>query len=282
MLSSFLHFVAANEQAVYKRFYGDKVIATDHKELFDSFERITLDEPVRNTNLDQVELMAAVRTKSAGWQSALQDIINMATPYDAEEDITHICSYNKHVASFNKVRYERLQGEERVYNAEYTGNLKILQEQVKAPVQLKLKVGTRVRTIVNNEDAGYVNGSTGVIMDMHPDCVYVKLDTGDIVLVTYNKFEVKKYQFTEKRGMYQKKEGEFNQLPLVHSYAMSGHATQGCTLPKAVINTGGNCFAEGLFYMMISRVPDLRELRFAVTPTTRDVKVNSQVKKYFV
>lgn len=270
-------FVGANERQFYKSIYNDKVMAFQ-ADCWD-FETVELTEPMRNVNLDQLQVLQSIRTGvNVSW--AIQMLKNYAQPYNPTAEVTHLCAYNKDADDRNTLKYNQLTSEERVYIGELKGDAKAIEKECRVPAKMKCKVGMRVMTVTNDENDEYVNGTVGTITRMEEGFVVIEKDNGDVIYVTPFKFEVIKYKSTAK-GMTRTVVASLEQLPIVPAWAISIHKSQGCTLDKAIINLGSGAFATGLLYVAISRVKDLTQISFTRQPMVSDVKVDPKVVEFY-
>ena len=139
------------------------------------------------------------------------------------------------------------------------------------PAQLLLAKGAHVMLRRNIDTAdGLVNGAQGVVKDIifsadntMPDTVLVKFknDVGkgnsinveNECLVPIRPLTA---EFYGKKGtVIQRK-----QIPLILSYAVTVHKTQGLTMDKCVVDCGASVFDCGMAYVAMSRVTALSGL----------------------
>jgi ATP-dependent exoDNAse (exonuclease V) alpha subunit len=145
---------------------------------------------------------------------------------------------------------------------------------------VKVKVGCRVMTCVNNDIEGYYNGSVGTVKDIvSEDIVIVRLDNGNDVVVTRHEFTNLEYVTDASGVIKQKRVGSFSQMPLKLFYAISSHKSQGSSLDKAIVNMNG-AFAEGQTYVALSRLRTVDGLFLENKLTERDVKVDKHVVEF--
>ena len=139
---------------------------------------------------------------------------------------------------------------------------------------LKLKIGTHVMCIANinlNGELQIANGSQGVVVSFNDKKLpYVKFNTiEEPILVDYY---IWKSEFNKRVGLMQ--------LPLIYSWAITIHKSQGLTLENAIIDIGSNIFADGQTYVALSRVRCLEGLYLTSFDYSK-IKCNPLVKKFY-
>lgn len=113
------------------------------------------------------------------------------------------------------------------------------------PKTVTMRIGAQVMLKANLDvEAGYVNGSRGVVVGMSPEMVTVKWVNG---LTT----EVGQHVWVQ-----EDKEGKASrsQIPLILAWALTIHKAQGATLDYAICNLGPTVFCAGQAYVSLSRV----------------------------
>ena len=139
---------------------------------------------------------------------------------------------------------------------------------------LKLKIGTHVMCIANinlNGELQIANGSQGIIVGFNDKKLpYVKFNNiEEPVLIDYY---IWKSEFNKRVGLMQ--------LPLIYSWAITIHKSQGLTLENAIIDIGSNIFADGQTYVALSRVKSLDGL-YLTSFDCNKIKCNPLVKKFY-
>lgn len=127
--------------------------------------------------------------------------------------------------------------------ARYDYYEKMVEDDV--PKSVVLKVGAQVMLRKNMDtEAGLVNGSRGIAINLGPTFVDVKFVNGLVQRLTHTAWDVRD------------KEGSFSrsQIPLILAWASTIHKAQGSTIDYAVCDLGPSVFAEGQAYVALSRV----------------------------
>lgn len=158
------------------------------------------------------------------------------------------------------------------YTPSPTDKAKYIEEANKnlQPVQqLQLKVGAQVMLIFNHSDT-LVNGSRGVVTAFQAGLPIVQFMSGETMIIEKHKWKVK---MTDKLYL------EREQIPLILSWAITIHKSQGATVDCAEIDIGGS-FEHGQAYVALSRVRSLDGLSLRGGDLSR-ITVHPLVKKFY-
>lgn len=141
--------------------------------------------------------------------------------------------------------------------------------------EIKLKLGAQVMCIINiKSECGDVlicNGSQGIIMDFCnvTGTPKVKYNNGVEMIMERHVWESDKIP-----GI------GVSQIPLILSWALTIHKSQGATLDAAEIDVGSGIFECGQTYVALSRVKSLEGL-YLTSFDTRKIRINKKVKEYY-
>jgi ATP-dependent DNA helicase PIF1 len=141
--------------------------------------------------------------------------------------------------------------------------------------EMKLKIGAQVMCIINiKSDQGDVlicNGSQGIIIDFCEFSGYpkVKYNNGIEMVMTRHIWESDKIC-----GI------GVSQVPLILSWALTIHKSQGATLDAAEIDVGSGIFECGQTYVALSRVKSLNGL-YLTSFDAKRIRINKKVKEYY-
>jgi ATP-dependent DNA helicase PIF1 len=141
--------------------------------------------------------------------------------------------------------------------------------------EMKLKLGAQVMCIINiKSESGDVlicNGSQGIIMEFcsFSGCPKVKYNNGIEMVMTRHIWESDKIP-----GI------GVSQVPLILSWALTIHKSQGATLDAAEIDVGSGIFECGQTYVALSRVKSLDGL-YLTSFDAKRIRINKKVKEYY-
>ena len=141
--------------------------------------------------------------------------------------------------------------------------------------EMKLKVGAQVMCIINIKseqgDVLICNGSQGIIIDFceFTGCPKVKYNNGIEMIMTRHIWQSDKIC-----GI------GVSQVPLILSWALTIHKSQGATLDAAEIDVGSGIFECGQTYVALSRVKSLDGL-YLTSFDAKRIRINKKVKEYY-
>ncbi len=168
---------------------------------------------------------------------------------------TKLYTHNKNVDAENMAKLGEVIGEVRVYKMTSSGRdviVDILKKSCLAHDDLMLKVGAEVMFIKNNLEAGYVNGTRGVVDGFTDEGLpIVELNNGKRIFVDTESWAI------EENG---KTKASVTQIPLRLAWAITIHKSQGMSMDCAEIDLA-HTFAYGMGYVALSRVRTLAGIR---------------------
>jgi ATP-dependent exoDNAse (exonuclease V) alpha subunit len=159
-------------------------------------------------------------------------------------------THNTDVDKFNMMKLEEIDEDPEIYEMTSRGKasgVEALKRGCLSPAELVLKVGARVMFTKNNPVQGYVNGTTGVIVDFDDGFPVVETKSGDRYVAQEQSWAI------EDQG---KLVAEVFQIPLKLAWAVTIHKSQGMTLDSASIDLS-EAFVPGQGYVALSRLRTL-------------------------
>lgn len=222
-----------------------------------------LKEIFRQKDEEFIELLNNIRIGK--WNIDIENKILACEKHDLGPDVTHFFATNDECDNWNKQKISELEGESVIFEATIKGkrNKKYANDKISikkdciAKEKLELKINTKVIAIINDKNNRFVNGSIGIVKNMTnikgKVCVEVLFDGQDKSIVL-NRFKWEKLNFNGKVV------SSFYQIPLIPSYAITFHKSQGLTLDEAIIDCK-NIFTCGQLYVALSRVRTYKKLK---------------------
>lgn len=196
---------------------------------------------------------------------------------------TILSTHNKFVENINFEKLNNIQAKEFIYEAKFDGNkdkIEILKKNCIAKEVLTLKLGSQVMMLKNTyQKDGIINGSSGIIVDFSPKKHYpvVEFENGKQFVISPESWEISTYNHeTENIEVL----ASMVQIPLVLSWAITIHKSQGMTLDKVECDLK-NVFADGQVYVALSRVRDLSGL-FIKSFDINKVKTNKKIIDFYM
>lgn len=260
------------------------------------FRTVYLHKIMRQNDEDFIRALNEARLGNA---QCVEYFNSLVSPYDQENAVT-LCSRNAEADEINNERLEDLEGPDRHYIADFTGDAK--KSDFNGVEDLVLKKGARVMAIANDtEGHKYANGSMGVVSRLGYDTVSVKWDNGeksDVEVFKWTKHEysvteteVEEEVFDEKTGTVKTKKrirkdigmkptGTIVQIPLKLGYAITIHKSQGNTFSAVNVDITG-VFQEGQAYVALSRCSTPEGLHLKQKVWAGDFKANAEINAFY-
>ena len=243
-----------------------------------NFEKIELTEVIRQTNR---EFSGYLNEARIGNPYSIQYFNNMSNAYEIDDAIL-LCATNKKVNDKNDTELAKIKSKEFVFNAKITGTVNESDKLV--PDELKLKVGCRVMTVINdNVDGFYQNGTLATVKEIYKDRVFIETDDGIKCDVFKYTWEIKSYSGKEnKSGKMELKEdiiGTYTQFPLRLGYAITIHKSQGKTFDK--VNLDPYCWDFGQLYVALSRVKTISGLHLTQPIRRNNLVCSDDVRQFY-
>jgi len=186
-------------------------------------------------------------------------------------DATKLYSHNAHVDTVNNREIGKLSGKVKIYTMRTNGKETLTASLVKSclsPEKLELKVGAKVMFTKNNPDKGFVNGTTGTILEFKYDIPRVQLPGGMVIDVEPMDWSV------QDQG---KILASISQIPLRLAWAITIHKSQGMSLDAAIMDLS-QVFEYGQGYVALSRVRTLNGLH-VIGYNDRALQVHPRVQE---
>jgi len=190
---------------------------------------------------------------------------------------TRLYTHNVDVDEENEKELKKLPGSEHIFEMSTKGRavlIESLKKSILAPEILRLKKNAIVMFVKNNFEAGYVNGTLGIVEDFDKGLPIVKtLSSGKAIYAEPAEWII------EEDG---KIHAKIEQLPIRLAWAITVHKSQGMSLDAAEIDLSKS-FVPGQGYVALSRLRTLKGLTLsgindmAITVHPRALSINKHL-----
>jgi ATP-dependent exoDNAse (exonuclease V) alpha subunit len=183
---------------------------------------------------------------------------------------TKLYSKNMNVDAINQREYDKLDTHSQEYLCWHLNEgSKKWAAANRIPEKVYFRVGAQVMCTRNIPTMGLVNGSRGVVTDVTPNDVSIKLiDGGSVRLgfITVSPFDNPYI--------------EVKYVPLKLAWAITIHSSQGMTIDALEVDLGRDVFAPGQAYTGLSRAKSLSTVRIT-SVIAQSFITSPTVKKFF-
>jgi len=212
-----------------------------------------LSEQHRQEDGDFLDLLSAMRRNT--FTSAHRTRLTSRVGILSKQTIaTRLYTHNENVDRINVESLGKIEGKSRVFQMSSRGARQLvesLKAQCLSPETLELKEGASVMFTRNNFDAGYVNGTLGVVSSFSSLGLPVVTTRGGEVITA----EQAEWAIQDGNKIL----ARITQVPLRLAWAITVHKSQGMSLDAAIIDLS-QAFEFGQGYVAISRVRTLSGL----------------------
>ena len=183
------------------------------------------------------------------------------------KDVDHINQYhlNKLIQSGNEIQIYKIQ-----YNPCKLKESKAYTNQSKISECIKLCIGAQVMVTRNIDfENKIINGTQGIITHLNDEGVTLKLLNSELYFISY--FNINPDD---------NKSIDFKYIPLILSWAISIHKSQGATISALEIDLGESVFACGQAYVAISRARNKESVKI-LNLSKKSIKTSKEVLKFY-
>ncbi len=241
-----------------------------------------LEDVFRQKDLNFVKLLDNIRFGNIDNNSI--DILRsrLNAPDNNNIKPTILVTHNSQMESINEAALQNIPSKSQFFEASYKGNAKkieTLRKNCLAKENLELKIGCQVMMLKNTyQKEGIINGSLGVVKGFSTKKNYpiVEFKNGATLTIAPEDWALEKYNQEKDQLIV---EARMTQIPLMPSWAITVHKSQGMTLDKVKCNLS-NAFSDGQIYVALSRVKTLEGL-FIDGLDLNKIKANDMVVKFY-
>ncbi len=245
--------IKKNEEIILRQWYRGNYFFYSHALREIGFQIVELTKVFRQKDERFVNMLNRIRE----YQLLPMDIDDLSELRDNRESkdfntqAIHICSLRRDADKINS----QMIGET---THSFTAEFKDAFNPKNAPcdLDLKLRVGARVMTLVNDNRQGFYNGSMGTVTDISATKIGVMLDAGHQVIIEPFTWVDREYKVNGNEIETIEK-GSCRQFPLTLGWAITIHKSQGLTFDNVVIHCP-YAFAPGMLYVALSRCTSMK------------------------
>lgn len=216
-----------------------------------------LQEKFRQDDNVLINILDEIRSGNVSGNS--YDILNSRHHKDLGLDFTptKLYTHNIDVDRINNDELKKINNAPHSFKYKSEGTAKNIEKIFKSSLVLEemtLKKDAVVMFIKNNHELGFVNGTTGVVVDFdkETDLPVVKTSYGSLIRVTLEDWTIE----NDSGNIVAK----VSQIPLKLAWAITIHKSQGMTLDSAEIDLS-KTFEVGQGYVALSRIKNIDGLR---------------------
>lgn len=239
-----------------------------------------LEHIYRQQDKDFIELLNNIRIGK--WNKQIDQQIKTCCNKQPPEGVTRFFSTNEECENYNQKCLDKIPGKEYQFLADIKGkrnhkfkhDKEAIMRDCIAKIDLRLKVGAKVIALVNDKKMRYMNGSLGEVTSCDQDNYIVSVrfyHSNEII-------KIRRHTWC-RLGFDGRPKARFKQIPLLPSYALTIHKSQGLTLDSATIDCK-NIFACGQLYVALSRVRDSKNL-YITNFHKNQILVSKEVVDFF-
>lgn len=274
--------VTRDEVKPLKEFWESEFVFSSKAFLNGNFQIEELTEVLRQKGDNKfIDILHSARTGDIDLKQLA--LLNNQVHPSIEDIRIRLSGTKKQAEEVNQSFLSKIGEPGKSYEAKIFGNWPEKDE----PLILNLKPGAQVMVKLNGADrpegdkgsSSVVNGSLGTVISLADKSVDVKLDNGTEVTIYRRRREHKVKELID--GVWGEKVlASFEQIPLMLSWAISIHKSQGQSFDKAHVDAS-KIFAPGQLYVGLSRVRSLAGLTLQSRLSTDKFWTNESVIRFF-
>lgn len=249
-------------------------------------EMIELEKIYRQSDVEFIEILNAVRNNSIT-DAHIKKLNERCDPefVSAGDGLcVTLTTTNAMAAETNLEQLRRLTTAEHRYDADIGGMFD--RGSYPTDATLLLKKGAQVMMTSNDTLKRWVNGTVGRIEEIRKrrgedDAIVVRFSDGRRAEVEPYTWEMFRFSYdAQKKSITPESAGYFRQYPMMLSWAVTIHKSQGKTFDRVAVDVGRGTFAHGQMYVALSRATSLEGLILKRPVEKRHIFMDFAVVKF--
>ena len=205
------------------------------------------------------------------------------------ETSIRICSTNKEVDIYNKIKMDSLDSDEYVFKANMTESFRYTDKFKSGlyPEEIRVKIGCPI--MITHNDVGnnrmFVNGSMGILTSCDVENRKCTVRLNDGIEVEVGEFETQEFEYNvdydenNRAEITAKPKASYSNVAIKPCSALTIHKTQGLTIDKAIVSFGHWIPEDGV-YVALSRMRNLEDFKLVKPLKSTDIKVNKEALEF--
>lgn len=247
------------------------------------FKTIHLTEVHRQKDQEFVEALNRIRVGLASDEDI--EMINTRVISDKEKFLEdnpmtlYLATTNRQVNHLND-EYSRKFSDFRNYFCEINGNVD-LKDFPNVLESVRIAEGQQVMCLANNWEAGYQNGTLGIVEKVFPERVLIRMTSGQRTFVEFHSWKKYEYKYDEEKDEVTHVEvGSMTQIGCKPAFAVTFHKSQGLSLDSIIVDLSSSFVPESGVYLALSRCRTLEGIGLTRPITQFDIKVNPEALEF--
>lgn len=195
-----------------------------------------------------------------------------------DEGTITLAPTNSLVTNINQRKLDQLPGEERLYKATITREMK--RSVFPTEENLYLKKDAQIVLLKNDMDKRWVNGTVGKIEELFDDHIDICVNN-TVYTLEQNTWEEIAYTYDPDTHKVEAKTiSSFTQYPIRLAWALTIHKSQGQTYESVALDLTTGTFAAGQMYVALSRATGMEGLYLKMPVQRKHIIVDAKVTAF--
>ncbi|MBR4508742.1 MAG: AAA family ATPase [Elusimicrobiaceae bacterium] len=256
-----------------------------------NFQHIIFKKVFRQQNETFVKHLDSLISQDEDSLNNALDFFNKRICQTRPQDAICLCAKRKSASIINKEELAKIDSPLEIVQANFQEQKDWLthntadEDKTPAPVQLELKIGAKIMTLINHKEREYVNGTIGTIIDFEKnssgEIQTIKVQTQDNNIIYVERYTWFKMKLSPNGKQIEDKNRFFTQFPVQLAWATTIHKAQGMTFNKTYIDLGFGAFSSGQTYVALSRVREIEGLMLKHAIYPKDILHDKEVQDFY-